>query len=113
MTSLTPPARPRPRLGPKPPTRATIRASYRLAPGHSIGVAACAVLASGLGIAQIVAVAALVGAITRRTAGPTSIVGPIVLIGLVSIATTTLRNTSGYSVEVKGRFQLVGVRLDT
>lgn len=78
-----------------------MRASYRVAPGHAVGVAGCALISSGLGIGQIFVIADLVGSITARPTRP--FVAPLVLIGLVSVAITALRNASGYSVEVIGQ----------
>jgi ATP-binding cassette subfamily B protein len=85
---------------PTPATRATIRASYRLAPGHTVAVVACAAVGSGLGIVQILLLAHLIGLIGDDEG---SLLAPLVLIGLVSVTTTALRHGSGYSVEVIGQ----------
>lgn len=81
-------------------TRATIRASYRLAAGHTIAVAACSVASAALGIVQILLLARLVGSITD---GGSGVLAPLALIGLVAALTTALRHGSGYSVEVIGQ----------
>lgn len=86
---------------PRAPTRATIRASYRVAPGHTVAVAGSAVASSGLGVAQIFVIADLVGSISAPGSG--SFVAPLVLIGLLSAVTTAVRHWSGYSVEVIGQ----------
>lgn len=88
-------------LPPRAPTRATMRACYRLAPGHSIAVVALSVAGAALGLGQVFAVAGLIGAISGQAAS--GIAGPVAALALLTCAATAARHASGYSVEVIGQ----------
>lgn len=61
---------------------------------------ASSVASAGVGILQILLLARLVGSITD---GRVSLAAPLVLLGIVSVITSSLRHGSGYSVEVIGQ----------